>query len=125
MRIGACLVGLGYLAINVAPQHFILAVACVIIITMGEIFALPFMNSYWLKRTNEDNRGSYAALYTTAWSVAYIAAPVTASTLATFFGFTVLWNIIASIMVVVAIGTWLLQRKDEYQTTKGSKYRKL
>lgn len=114
MRIGACLVGLGYLAINVAPPHFILAVVCVIIITMGEIFALPFMNSYWLKRTNEDNRGSYAALYTTAWSVAYIAAPVTASTLATYFGFTVLWNIIASIMVVVAIGTWLLQRKDEH-----------
>ncbi len=102
----------GYLITNFLPPHFAIAVACVMIITLGEIFALPFMNSYWLQRTTEENRGSYAALYTTAWSIATIAAPVIGSLLAAYFGFIVLWYVIAAFTLFIAIGTWFLQKAD-------------
>jgi MFS family permease len=36
---------------------------------------MPFMNSFWISRTGENNRGRYAAMYTIAWSTAQIAGP--------------------------------------------------
>jgi predicted MFS family arabinose efflux permease len=111
IRIGAILTGVGYAMVNVLPPLFSSALIASIVITIGEMLVLPFMNSYWISRTNEANRGSYAGLYTMAWSAAQIIAPTFGSQVAEHAGFTVLWWTIGGICTVVAIGFWWLQKK--------------
>lgn len=109
IRMGALLTGTGYVMLNMLPPGFGAAFLVVTIITVGEMLVLPFMNSYWISRTNENNRGSYAALYTIAWSAAQIIAPTFGSQMAERSGFYNLWWMIGAIAAVVAAGIWWLE----------------
>jgi MFS family permease len=53
--------------------------------------SMPFMNSFWIARTNNYNRGEYAALYTMSWSAAQILAPAMGSQVIYYGGFKSLW----------------------------------
>ncbi len=112
IRIGALLTGLGYAMANILSPAFTNALFVVGIVTIGEMLVLPFMNSYWISRTNENNRGSYAALYTIAWSVAQIIAPTFGSQVTEHTGFNMLWWTVGCICVVVAGGIWWLDSKS-------------
>ena len=57
-----------------------------IILTFGEILAMPFMNAYWIGRTVQNNRGQYAALYSVAWASAQTVGPYAGSFVAGAFG---------------------------------------
>ncbi|MDH7461353.1 MFS transporter [Chitinophagaceae bacterium 26-R-25] len=107
---GILCIGLAYVLLNVLPSLFIVAVFTTALITLGEIQCLPFMNSYWIGRTQPHNRGSYAALYTIAWSSAQIAAPALGSQVAQYAGFRTLWWVISIICGTVALGMFLLKR---------------
>ena len=107
---GILCIGLAYVLLNVLPSLFIVAVFTTALITLGEIQCLPFMNSYWIGRTQPHNRGSYAALYTIAWSSAQIAAPALGSQVAQYAGFHTLWWVISIICGAVALGMFLLKK---------------
>lgn len=107
---GILCIGLAYVLLNVLPSLFIVAVFTTALITLGEIQCLPFMNSYWIGRTQPHNRGSYAALYTIAWSSAQIAAPALGSQVAQYAGFHTLWWVISIICGTVAFGMFLLKK---------------
>lgn len=109
IRTGALLTGLGYLLVNLLPPAFSSAMLAVVIITIGEMFALPFMNSYWISRSSAENRGSYAALYTMAWSAAHVVAPTFGSQVVEHQGFTILWWMIGGICLLVTAGVWRLE----------------
>ena len=64
---GVWLVAISYIIFNLFYGNFVLALISTIIITFGEMLSMPFMNSYWISRSSENNRGQYAALYTMAW----------------------------------------------------------
>jgi predicted MFS family arabinose efflux permease len=113
IRIGALLTGIGYAMVNVLPPAFTAALLATTVITVGEMLVLPFMNSYWISRTNEVNRGSYAALYTIAWSTAQIVAPTFGSQVAEHSGFKILWWSIGGICVIVAMGIWWLDERSK------------
>ena len=104
IRTGIFLVGAGYLLINILPASAAAAIAIITIITIGEILSMPFMNSFWIKRTSETNRGQYAAMYTIAWSVAQIAAPTLGSEVVQHKGYTVLWWIIPAVCLMASAG---------------------
>jgi MFS family permease len=74
------------------------------IITIGEMLSMPFMNTYWISRSSEHNRGQYAALYTIGWSIAQVAAPSLGGLVADRFGFNVLWWIIFAVTLVASLG---------------------
>ncbi len=112
IRTGVLLIGLAYAMLNILPPAAWTAVLSMIVITLGEIFTMPFMNSFWISRTNETNRGQYAALYTIAWGIAQIAAPVFGTRLAESSGYTTVWWMLTAICLLVAagfslLGTWL------------------
>ncbi len=69
-RIGMLLLCAGFIVLNVLPASFLVAAFSMLLLTFGEIFCLPFMNTFWVNRTMANNRGRYAALYTTSWSAA-------------------------------------------------------
>jgi predicted MFS family arabinose efflux permease len=107
---GILCIGLAYVLLNLLPPLFMVAVLTTALITLGEIQCLPFMNSYWIGRTQPHNRGSYAALYTIAWSSAQIAAPALGSQVAQYAGFHTLWWVISIICATVALGMFLLKK---------------
>jgi predicted MFS family arabinose efflux permease len=105
---GALLIAASFLVFNFIPGGFALALCSTLLVTMGEMLSMPFMNTYWVARTNEHNRGQYAGLYTVAWATAQVLGPGTGSLFADRFGFTALWWLIGSISIIAAAGFWVL-----------------
>lgn len=101
--IGVFITGLSFLMLNIPGLGAALALSMIVLVTIGEIFALPFMNTYWISRTQPANRGQYAALYTMAWSAAQTLGPMGGAQLADHFGFNVLWWVTGIVCILSAV----------------------
>lgn len=113
MGAGILLTGISFLFFNIFPYSVLLAIAAVVVITLGEMISMPFMNSHWITLSNDQNRGQYAALYTMAYSSAQIFAPLLGTQIMKNFGFTFLWFVIAGICLLTFAGTRLLLQKNK------------
>lgn len=102
ITIGVMLVGIGFLMLHVPGNAAVVAASMIIIVTVGEILSMPFMNTYWISRTQPGNRGQYAALYTMAWSAAQTLGPMGGALLADEAGFAVLWWVVGGLCLVTA-----------------------
>lgn len=100
---GVFIVGLSFLLLNAPGPATIVASGMILLVTLGEILSMPFMNSYWIARTQPSNRGQYAALYTMAWSAAQTLGPMGGAQIAQHWGFTNLWWITGSLCIIAAI----------------------
>jgi predicted MFS family arabinose efflux permease len=83
------------------------------VLTMGEMFAMPFMNTFWTSRSADHNRGQYAALYTMAWSIAQTGGPFFGAQIAEHAGFAVLWWVLGGTLFATAAGFLWLQKRME------------
>jgi predicted MFS family arabinose efflux permease len=101
---GVCCVGLSYVLLDLLPLSIVLPFFCMLLATMGEILAMPFMNSFWISRTSPSNRGQYAGLYTIAWSTAQVIGPSAGAEVAQRAGFKTLWWIVSGVCVLAALG---------------------
>lgn len=108
--IGMLLTGAGFVLMNFIPGTVFSALIIVGFITLGEMLAMPFMNSFWITRTTARNRGEYAALYTMAWSTAQIISPVVSGQVIAFVSFNLLWWLTGALCLVTAIGIIALYR---------------
>jgi len=105
---GVLLVAFSYFLLNILPTSAAMAVCCMVIVTLGEILSMPFMNSFWISRTVQTNRGQYAGLYTMAWSIAQVLGPAGGAQIAQHAGFRTLWWVSGALCVAGAIGfDWL------------------
>jgi len=107
---GVILVGVGFVLLNVLPGGILAGIAVVVFITFGEILAMPFSNSFWIARTNNNNRGEYAALYSMSWSTAQIVAPTIGSLIIVRCGFSMLWWILGGVCLFASFGFTVLYR---------------
>lgn len=98
IAIGVFLVALSYIILNfpLMPAAWV-AFASTILITFGEILAMPFMNAFWVSRTVSQNRGQYASLYSITYALGQIIAPALGSQIVTWAGFTALWWVIGGL----------------------------
>ncbi|GGA87542.1 MDR family MFS transporter [Puia dinghuensis] len=107
---GAGLVGVSYLLLNILPLSVAAVFFCMVLTTVGEILAMPFMNSFWVSRTTSTTRGQYAGLYTIAWSTAQVVGPAGGAEIADRVGFKPLWWLVGGVCFVAAMGfRWLRQ----------------
>ena len=105
MAIGTILMALAFFMLNLPFIHgFILATAAMLVITFAEMIAMPFMNSYYIARSSEGNRGQYEALYTMAWSMAQVIGSALGTQVAYLAGFSNLWWMIGAICLLTALG---------------------
>ncbi len=100
---GLLLTALSFLVYIFLPQHPLTALLSVILVTLGEIWAMPFMNNYWTGRASSHNRGQYAGYYTMAWSLAQVVGPTGGTWIAGHWGFNSLWWITAIICTITGI----------------------
>jgi predicted MFS family arabinose efflux permease len=56
-----------------------------------------------MMRTNDNNRGQYAGIWTMSWAIAQSTAPFLGALVAQHFGFNYLWMIIAFLSLLSAI----------------------
>ncbi len=117
ISIGSALLGGSYLIYNIFPGGFYIALLSTLICVAGEIFSLPFMNSYAMKKTNIHNRGQYAGLFTMAWAVAQVLGPSAGSQIAYHFGFHTMWWVMGGLFLVTAVGFKFLENNEEKQPT--------
>ncbi|MGY3212926.1 MFS transporter [Mucilaginibacter sp. HD30] len=107
---GVALGGVSYILLNILPPGAVAAIIVVVLVTFSEMFAMPFMNSFWISRTTPHNRGEYAALYSMSWSAAQIVAPFFGSNVIAYGGFNLLWWIFGAISFAAAAGYYYLYR---------------
>lgn len=105
---GVALTGISFAMLNVFPGAEILAISSMFICTVGEVLAMPFMNTFWISRSTAANRGQYAGLYTICWSTAQVLGPSSGAYIAEQWGFATLWWFIGGICFIAAIGYKLL-----------------
>jgi predicted MFS family arabinose efflux permease len=110
ITIGVFMVGLSFLLLNIPGAAVAVAISMIVLVTFGEILSMPFMNSYWIARTQPSNRGQYAALYTMAWSAAQTLGPMGGAQLAEHAGFNVLWWTVGGLSIIAALSFWRLHR---------------
>lgn len=102
ISIGVAVVGAAFLLLNLPRFSGAIAMSIMIVVTMGEILSMPFMNSFWIGRSQSSNRGQYAALYTMAWSAAQCLGPLLGAQVADRFGFRVLWWVVGGLALLSA-----------------------
>jgi predicted MFS family arabinose efflux permease len=110
MTVGSVMIALSFFVFNILPHVALLAICSMLLCTVGEILSMPFMNTFWIGRSNENNRGQYASLITISWSIAQVLGPGTGSQIADHYGFDTLWWYIGGMMTLCAIGYTLLKR---------------
>ena len=113
ITVGALFFATSYLLLS-APIvfHVTMAVLVVTIFTVGEMFVLPFINTVVISRSNEYNRGLYAAGYTLSWSFAQVIGPMSGFYIAKHLGYDWLWFGIAIMLLCCAYGFRLLNHKS-------------
>lgn len=107
---GAALIGFSFLFLETGRTATVV-VTSMILVTFGEMFLFPFLNNFWVKRSTENNRGQYAAVYTMAWAAASVLAPTLAAQIAARAGFTTLWVVDFLFCSFAAIGFYSLKKK--------------
>ena len=109
---GVFLCALAYLMLNLFQMNASLAIVMMVLITVGEMLSMPFMNSYWIARSAAHNRGQYAGLYTIAWSVAQTCGPFFGAQVAEHAGFPTLWWMVGGLCIAACIGFGFMHRKN-------------
>lgn len=110
IALGSALIGLAYLVFNFFGDFMIVAILSMFIISIGEIFKMPFANAFALQRSTPKNRGEYMALYSIAYSTAFIFAPVVGMYIAEQYSFHVLWYLSGALCVITTVGFWLMDK---------------
>jgi predicted MFS family arabinose efflux permease len=88
----------------------IAAVMVTVTFTIGEMLALPFINTFVMSRTTDHNRGQYAAGYSMSWSVSQVVGPSAGFYLAEMYGYNWLWAGLILLLLLCAWGFKFLGR---------------
>lgn len=110
MLAGAVFIGTSFLFFLISPV-FIVALLGIMVITVGEMLLFPFVNNFWVQRSNEHNRGQYAGVYTMSFSFALVLAPTFSAQVAQHLGFPVLWIINFILCGLAALGYFILRKQ--------------
>lgn len=119
---GTILVGLSFLLINLSGWIGILVVA-MLFLTIGEMIAFPFSNSFALKRAEGGKQGAYMALYSIGFSIGHIFGHNSGMQLIGNFGYDLTWYVMV-ILAMVACGllvyVMFLIKKEEAIAAKST-----
>ena len=103
MAFGAALIGLSFIVFTFSPWPG-MAYVCLVLITFGEIFNMPFAVTYVNNFANDSNRGRYMSVYSITYSFSHILAALVGLNVAEFLGFEKLWYILFGICILAVIG---------------------
>lgn len=101
---GCFFIGLSYLMLNLPLAGLTVALLAMATLTLGEMLMFPFVNAFWVKRSNEHNRGQYASLFTMSFALANVLAPTFGSQVVQHSSYHILWYIVFGFCVIASLG---------------------
>jgi predicted MFS family arabinose efflux permease len=107
---GAICIPIAMLILHLGKGIIIWSVLYTIIITLSEVFAMPFMMNYALSRPKKERQGQYSALYSISYGIANIGAPLIGLGIADRYGFDAMFYFFIGLGLFVAVGFWVLQK---------------
>jgi len=111
--VGAVLFAVSYIILSAPVSfHIAAAVLTIVVFTCGEMLTLPFINTIVISRSNEHNRGLYAAGYTLSWSCAQVFGPYFGFLIAKNLGYNWLWLGLAGMLLLCTWGFNTLNKKQ-------------
>lgn len=121
---GTLLAGISFLLINLTGWIGILVVG-MIFLTLGEMIAFPFSNSFALKRAEGGKQGSYMALYSIAFSIGHIFGHNSGMQLIDKFGYTLTWNVMILLSLIscalIFYVMYLVKKENEVPVAETTK----
>lgn len=119
---GIIIAALSYAFLNLLPAAAWVALISIILITVGEMLSMPFMNTFWISRSEESNRGEYAGLYTIAWSVAQIIGPMYGAFLIDYGGYSLFWWVMTGICLLTSAGFFIINNQNKVMEQRKNQY---
>jgi len=111
---GTLCLPVAFLLLLFSKGLLILALAYTLVITFSEIFAMPFMMNYVLSRPKKERQGQYSALYSIAFGIANITAPIIGLGVADKYGFSNMFVLIIVLSLITALGFFMLKKEQGY-----------
>lgn len=104
ITIGLLLTGLSYVVLLMTPWIGILIIG-MLLMTLGEMIAFPFSNSFVIERSKRGKQGEYMAFYSISFSAAHIFGHNSGLQMVDNFGYDTTWRVIS---IISAIGVLTL-----------------
>lgn len=99
------------------PQHLVVVLSSIVLITFSEMFAMPFMSTFAMEKAPPDAIGQYAALYSMGWSLALILSPLLGSFIIEHYGYHALWLTLSGLAFTSFLGfRYLHQLTNKIET---------
>jgi predicted MFS family arabinose efflux permease len=112
IRLGLFFYLLSYAALTLpVGLAYFSAIFYMVAISFGEIFVMPFSSTYVTQIAPTATQGKYLALYTMAYSVSNVIAPLMGTQIIDRFGFDTLWVVIAVMSAFAMLGFYFLEKK--------------
>ncbi|HET9826519.1 MAG TPA: MFS transporter [Chitinophagaceae bacterium] len=110
ISLGSFFIGLSYLMLNLPLTGLTIALIAMVTLTLGEMLMFPFVNAFWVNRSNEHNRGQYASLFSMSFALAQVLAPTFGSQVVQHFSYHVLWYIVFGLCVIASMGFYRFRK---------------
>lgn len=111
--IGLALCAMSYLSLLIPGNAKFISLIMILFITVGEVMSMPFMNVFWTQRSNDKNRGQYAALYTMSWGIGNTVGPFLISALVDATSFKVAFIVLGVVLSLSCVGFYKLDSRNE------------
>ncbi|HEY8918546.1 MAG TPA: MFS transporter [Chitinophaga sp.] len=109
---GVIATALGYTLLAVPGMAPMVAAAgSMIFLTLGEMMALPFINTVIMGKANEHNRGKFAAAFAVTWSAAQVLGPGGGALITQTWGYNALWITLIIVCISCALAFKFINRK--------------
>jgi len=109
ISLGSALLIVSFISLIAGWVSIIPALIFIILMSFSEMFAMPFMTNYAVSVPTEDRRGQYMALYSMAYGVAHIVAPMGSMYVADTYGFYVLYVGLAGLGLLVTLAFYSMR----------------
>lgn len=110
ITLGVFLGAFSFLILLIPSCKWVLFLA-MFIMSLSEIFAMPFMATVTVKRGSHERKGAYMGLNALSVSSAFVFSPLIGTFVAEHFGFPVLWIGTAIVGVATALGfKWVFSK---------------
>jgi predicted MFS family arabinose efflux permease len=110
--VGCLCNAIAFLLLAISPGWIALSIAYTLFVTLSEIFAMPFMMTHATQTPHPERRGQYSALYSIAFAVSNICAPLIGLTLASHIGFSAMYFTIVGLSLICAAGFYVVLQKN-------------
>lgn len=103
--LGMVVCGLSFLVLLAGKSMGILYLS-MFLLSVSEILAMPFMATVAIQRATPGREGAYMGMNSLSFSMAHIISPVLGTAIAAKMGYNSLWEIVAVLSLLTAVGFW-------------------